>query len=592
MRRRTGERLAAVLLLLPALALAAAPPEASVTARVDRDEVALGEVVTLTVEVDAAEVPGRVDPPASADFAVVSRAESRQSFFSLSGGAPQVRHLIAIRFGLSPRRAGAITVPPVVAIVGGRRYATEPLAVKVRPGPAPGRTAPPAGGGGRGPSSWRGWERDLTLEVRVDRREAWLGQQLTASVWLLSPVGVTGYHAYRPPLYDGFWAEVLETPQSLAPEVRTVNGIPLRAFLLQRIALFPTRAGALVLGPFELEVEVRLGGGAFDPFPELRRARGRTAPVEVRVRPLPPGAPPGFEAVNVGRISLAAELPERSVAAGTAVAVRLVVSGEGNVRAWSLPRLPPLPGTKAFAASPGERVEPRGGRMQGTRTLETTIVPERPGEVVIPPVEWSWFDPGPGAYRTARTAPLRLEVGPPPPAGATPGANALAAALRPVRPGGPLVRRGAVPWRTPAFAAALALPALAFAALLAADALRGRVRSGNGARRARGAGRAARRRLARAERHLRRGERAAFLAEVERALVGWASDRLGHPAARLTREDLARALGDADRRAPAVRALVAALDACDAARFGAGAAADDEVLSGADRALRLLEEAR
>jgi hypothetical protein len=449
--------------------------------------------------------------------------------------------------------------------------------------------APPTTAPARGRATWRGWERDVALRVEVDRREAWLGQQITASVWLLSPVPVDGYHAYRPPLYDGFWTEVIDTPQSIAGEVRTVGGVPVRAYLVQRIALFPTRAGALALGPFELDAEVRLGGGAFDPFPEHRRVRRRSEAVALRVKPLPPGAPPGFEPVNVGKIALSAELPARKVAVGDAAPVRLVATGEGNVRAWSLPALPALAAARAYAPVPGERLEPKGGRIRGARTVETTIVPERAGEVVIPPVAWSWFDPGAGVYRVARTGELRLEVVPASAADSA-GAPALEEVLRPIRPRSALVRRGPPPWETPLFAAAMVLPVLAFAALAAADRIRARLRAQRGSRRARGAGRAALRRLARAERLARRGERDASLAEAERALLGWASDRLGRSASGLTRDALARALSGTGAPAPAVRALAAALDACDAARFGGDGASDAEVLAAAARAVRVLEE--
>ena len=84
---------------------------------------------------------------------------------------------------------------------------------------------------------------DGPLEVEVDRREAFLGEQVTATVWLLSPVGVAQYEAYRPPPLDGFWVEELERPRQLDFRVRSRNGVPVRAYLVQRLALFPTRAG-------------------------------------------------------------------------------------------------------------------------------------------------------------------------------------------------------------------------------------------------------------------------------------------------------------------------------------------------------------
>ena len=592
MPRRTGELLAALLLALPAAAPAEDAEEpARVSARADRAEIVLGEVLAVLVEVDAPEPPTAVEPPASEDFSIVSRGESRQSFFGLSGGSARARHVVRVTFGLLPRRAGPLAIPAFVAVVGGARHETQPIAVVVAPATAApsGPSAPSTPPGRRG--TWRGWERDLALEVRLDRREVFLGEQATASVWLLSPVPVVGTHGFRPPSYDGFWAENVETPRTLEAEVRDVGGVPTRAYLLQRVALFPTRAGALSLGAFEADVEVRLGGGAFDPFPSHRRARRRSAPLQIRVRPLPPGAPGAFEPVNVGKIELAAEIVPTSVAAGEPATVRITASGEGNVRAWSLPRLPRLARARAYEPTSSDRVEPRRARVRGARLLETVIVPDGQGEVVVPPVSWSFFDPAARAYRTVRTAELRLAVSPGAPAGSAPGANPLVAGLRPIRSGGRLSARSPPPWRGPLFLMGLALPVLGFAGLAAADLVRDRARAGTGARRLREAGRAARRRLARADRLSRRGGRSDLLAEVERALLGYASDKLSRPAAGLTRQDLARALAAAGAHPPAVRAIASALDACDAARFGGSGAEPAEILAAAERALRLLEEA-
>jgi hypothetical protein len=611
MRRRTGEPLALIRAALarstPALALAAALGAApapvlaaaagdeavEVEATLDRSEVAPGEGLVVRVRV-AADAPSSIEPPRSEDFEIVSRGSSRQSFFSLQGGKATARHETTYAFTLEPRREGTLTVPPFVVTIDGKRHETGPLTVKVTPGaarapdarPDADREPPP-----RGRSSWRGWERDLVLDVQVDRREAWLGEQITATVWLVSPAGVVGYHSYRPPLYDGFWAEPVEMPQSLVHQIRMVNGVPMRAYLVQRIALFPTRAGTVTLGSFQAEVEVRLGGGAFDPFATHRRARRVSRPVAIQVRPLPPGAPPGFEGVNVGKIDLTAEVSAASVAAGDPVTVRVRARGEGNVRVWSLPRPPPLPGTRAYDATSSEQVEPRGGRIRGSRTLEAVIVPERAGELVVPPLAWSWFDPLAGEYRRGRTAELRVSVSPAAPAGPSPGANALAAGLRPIRSEGRLSRAGGPPWESPLFAAAVALPVLAFAGMAAAGLVSERRRAGSGARRLRDAGRAARRRLARAGKLARRGDAAAFLAELERALVAYAADKLGRPAAGMRREELSRALAAAGAHPHALRALAAALDACDAARFGRSAADREAMLAAAERALRLLEEA-
>jgi hypothetical protein len=414
---------------------------------------------------------------------------------------------------------------------------------------------------------------------------------------VLSPVGVAGANNLKPPAYDGFWTEELETPRELTFQERKRDGVPLRAYLLQRVALFPTRSGPLELGSFGVDLVVRVASDdPFYPFGDVQQVTRRSAPLTIDVKPLPPGAPAGFDSVNVASATLTATLSARTAALGQPVTYRLSADGEGNVKAWALPVLPAIPGLRAFAPTSTDKVASKGARLAGNRAVETMLVPERSGTLVIPSLAWTVLDPKTGTYRVLKTAELKLEV--PEPAGApgTPGGptpsaqGTLLAGLRPIRAAGPLQRAGA-PARTgwPLWLL-LGGPLAGFVVLSGIDRLRERHAADGSSRRVRAAGRVARKRLAHATRLVAGSDPLSFFAEVERALVGYCGDKLGHSAAGLTREELARALGDAGAHPPALRALAEALDACDAGRFG-GSSDREAVLAAAARAMALLEEA-
>jgi hypothetical protein len=603
--------LAVALLALPGLAGAAGM---SIQASLDREEVALDELVRLEVRIDSPETPTLSLPTQGFDFDVVSRASSRSTSINMGGGGGmKVQQTFTYHFGLRPRRAGELTIPPIEVAAGEARGETPALLVKVLPpGSAtprpqrPGQAAPPVFGFPSGPGAagtppnggssraWHGWERDLQLSVEVDKTEVFLGEQVTASVWVLSPVGVAETGNFKPPAYDGFWTEQLEVPRELTQQMRKRDGVPLRAYLLQRIALFPTRAGPLELGTHAIDLVVRVASDdPFYPFGDVQRVSRRSQPVTITVKPLPAGAPARFDAVNVATATLAASLSPKATQVGQPVTLRLVAEGEGNVKAWSLPAFPALAGVRAFTPSSSDQLKPRGVKFAGSRTVETVLVPEMPGTLVIPPLAWALFDPRTGAYRELKTAELRVEVSAGPGAragGAAPAAqNTLFPGLRPIRPAGPLVRAGAPGSSWPLWALLFA-PVAAFLVLTGVDRFRERHLADGGARRVRVAGRVARKRLAAASKLLGSPDAAPFFAEVERALSGYCADKLGRPAAGLTRDELARALAEAGAHPPALRALVAALDACDAGRFG-GAVARQELLEIAGRAMTALEEA-
>jgi hypothetical protein len=609
MATATGERRPrrVALAALAALAAVAGPARAAevvLSAEVDRDEVGAGELVTLRARLVAPEAPTRWEFPDSPDFEVVAEVPSQEHSVSLGGGGGVlIQQVYGVTRQLRPRRAGTLRIPAITAVVRGRTYQSGPIAVKVSAtGSAPG--GPSAGGGppaaGAAPPgagvpgrSYRGWERDLVLQVELDRAEAYVGEQVVAEVWLLSPLDLGAFEALRPPGLDGFWKEDLYAARGrLGFDVRDVKGVPTRAYCLYRAALFPTRAGDLEIGPFEFadfQVHTR-PPGILDPGEAVRLTR-RSAPVTLRVKPLPPGAPDGFEAANVGRLVLQGSAAPARVAVGEPVSVRLALSGDGNVRALAPPHLKPFPGTRLFPPTTRDELGERDRRLQGTRVVETVLVPERSGELVLPPVDWPYFDPRAGKYQVARTPELRVTVvpaAPAPGAPAVPGSNALAGGLRPIRSGEALSPRGPPAWQRRWFAALLLLPPAAFLLVAAL----GRLSAGvPGAGPGRVAGRSARRRLGRAQRRLSRGDSPGALSEVEHALLGYSADRLGRPAVGLTREALLRGLALAGAHPPATRALREALDLLDLARFGAGGAQGAQVLAAAERAVGALEEA-
>jgi len=586
----TGEGTrSAVLLALLAAAAPASAAEVSLTAEVDRTEIGLDETVLLRVRLEAPERPSRWDFPGTPDFEVLVEAPSQERSVSLGGGAGMiVRQTFVIARQLRPTRAGSLTIPPVAAVVMGRRYSTQPIAVRVVAAGAPDGPTAPAGNPG-----YRGWEKDLSFQVEVDRKEAYLGQQLTAAFWLFTRAEEMVCDAV-PPRFDGFWKEDLETPQTFQPQDRLVDGIPTRAYLIQRVALFPTRTGDLTIDPMELpHIRLRLGtrGLLLGGFDDVVTASRRSAPVTIHVKPLPPGAPAGFDPASVGTLALAASATPMRVAAGEPITFRVSITGDGNVRALKIPSLPPFPGVRSFQPTTSDRAERRDRRLIGTRTLETVLVPEREGEVVIEPLDWPYFDPRSGKYQVIHTPEIKVAVVPAAAraAGPTaPGSNPLEARIRPIRSDARLSRRGPPAWQAPWFLALLLAPPLAFLSVAALRRLRGRA---DGERARRGAARTARRRIAAARRGLARGEGAAGLAELERALVGYASDRLERPAAGLTREELSAELARAGAHPPARRALLRALELVDASRYGAGDAQGEEVLAAAERAIETLEEA-
>ena len=598
--RRTGRALCAALLCaLPALGAA----EVELSAAADASEVALDGTLVLrvTARYSSKGPAGDLQVPPFADFDIVSRSQSEQLSFSLSGGSATIERTVTTSLMLTPKRVGDLTIEPIKLEFRGKTYQTDPIGIRVVP-------AGQAAGGGRGPDAppdrrndaaepfadVHPGQRDLVLRAAVDNDHPFVGQQVTWSLYLLARTNVSSIEKLSSPRLDGFWSLDIEAPQQLVPEQRILDGVPYTAYLLRRRALFPLRAGAATIDP--AEVQVVTGFGMLFSRGSSRRS---SQPIQLEVQPLPPGKPPGFDAGNVGQWTLQATAEPEAVVVGQPITFRLVASGRGNVRDLRLPRLPEIPGIRAYEATTADKDTIERGKVNGTRTVEQLLVPERTGALEIPALSMDVFDPALKQYRTLRTERIPLRVNPGqaglPASEAAPQNLLSAGGIRPIRLRLGSVQRAAPPWTQPWFWPLLGAPPFGVALALGIAGLRRMLQVDPGEKRVRLARGAAARRLKGARALLQRGESLAFYAEVARAVTGYLLDKQGVAAAGLTREELAAALGARGYGEETVRRVIRVLDDCDRARFAPGssdAPAREAMLGRADQVLNELDRGR
>ncbi|HVP62841.1 MAG TPA: BatD family protein [Myxococcaceae bacterium] len=605
--RRTGNHLAAtVALLLAAPALAADAPV--VTQDLDRTEVGTDDIFVLTVRAIDAPAGSSLQLPDVPTVETIGTSRGVQSSIRFGGGGPRVQQISTLTVRLRALKPGRLVLPPAELHASSGVFRSQPVSLMVKPGhvPDPGggsRARPdplgtsPFGDDDENPfdvfrrRQQAAGERDLFLRGELDKKEVYQGEQATLSLWIYARVDLSRVDAVTMPRLDGFWTEDVDTPKELSGETRTVDGVPYRAYLLRRLALFPVKSGPREIGPVEADITT---GFLFAG----RREHRASQPLTLKVKPLPPGAPAGFQPSAVGAWALSADLTSVRTELGTPVTLRLTVEGRGNVKDLVLPRPVVPPALKLYEPTSTDKTSTVRGRIQGRRTQEFLVLPQQTGTFEIPSLELAYFDPETQRYERSRTGPLTLTVVP------GTGASALAAAsgrteepaarnvlnagaLRPLRVQA-VLDRPPPPWRRGWFLALMALPPLAFVGALAGQAVqRHRARSDPRGERRRREQRA-RARLAALRTSGQGIDDAVFSAEVDGAVAELLSLRLGSPVTGLTRETLRARLAAAGAP-PELQARVARIqDSCDEVRFAPGAArmdraavlADAEALAG------------
>lgn len=129
-----------------------------------------------------------------------------------------------------------------------------------------------------------------------------------------------------------------------------------------------------------------------------------SAPLTLRILPLPEaGQPEGFSGA-VGQFTVRAETSAQQVDAGASFPLTLHIEGTGNLHAFAPPPLR-LPGFHA-----------RGSidtKTAGRRTITYDVAALQASTAGVPAIAFAFFDPTPPArYRTVTTTPLPLVVKP------------------------------------------------------------------------------------------------------------------------------------------------------------------------------------
>lgn len=550
-------------LLSPRTARAAKP---RVAAELEPARVAVGEATELTVQVEGEgeDVPEPVLPDLAAMGLTIAGAPSvyRSTSSSFSFGTGQraaivSRTTLTYVYTLIPSKPGRfellVHVPDGAAKVNVPRVPVLEVTGQAAP------TEPVAPGADTGPTEAQG---DFFLWTRVDKPSVYVGEQLIYSLEVYERLPFPNYSALKLPAYPDFWSEQLPSAQMTTA---SVAGVVYRVHPDLRRALFPQRAGSLTISAAEVNVGRR------------RRVVGR--PVVIEVKPLPAGAPAGFSPNNVGLYTIEAAVDRQRVKVGEPFTLTLTIRGSGNLRVIDPGAWPEVPGFRRYDPKVDTQVNV-AAQISGQRTYSFLMIPERAGQLTVPPHSFSFFDPAEARYHTVSTQPREITVegdpnaAPPPNAEAAPPAPGAAEAddegiLAPIVAAPTLPRAVASkPWLTPerwAWGAA-AVPSI-LALGTAGSALWRRLGPDDESRAA--AARLARERelLAQAEQGVATGD--GFYHAAAQLLQGAALRRAGAEGEGLPRQALLQLLQRKGVPAGECDQLRELLDRCDAARFGA-----------------------
>jgi hypothetical protein len=381
------------------LALGLALPNAAlavgITASVNRNEVVVGDRLSLTLAIDGSASGDPVLPDLSA-FDVYSQGQSTQ--MQIVNG--RMSTSVSQQYVLVPKRAGTFTIGAITMEIGGKTYSSQPFTIRVLAAEEQPRES-----------------RDLFVSAKVSKADVFVGEQLLYSLRIYQRVQLS-QASLQPIEFNGFLAEDMGKE---ATYDATVGGVAYRVTEIKK-ALFPQEAGTLTIPAARLSAEVvvqkrRRGNDPFDdmfrsPFGDFFGQAGTETrnlasnEVKVEVKPLPP-APKGYSGL-VGNFDLRAQLSNAQPKVGETTTLTISVTGKGNAQSIKEPELGELADFKVYDDKPVASLRQDADGVSGTRTFSKALVPLKAGPLTIPAARLVFFDTTSGRFETRSTEPLTV----------------------------------------------------------------------------------------------------------------------------------------------------------------------------------------
>lgn len=422
-------------------------------------------------------------------------------------------------------------------------------------------------------------ENTLFARASVSKTNPYQGEQIIITYKIYTQIPISQFAIDKLPGNRGFWAEDLSVGQQIKQYEETVGGRRYQVAEIRRGALFAQESGKLDIEPLDLNVlamvqqQRRRTGSIWDlfddPFFNSRQAVERslrTNRISVNVRPLPT-APDNFTGA-VGSFDIQGGLTGDKVKANEAISYRITVSGRGNLMLINAPQ-PKFPTAfEVYDPQIDDNIRKSSDGISGSRTYEWILIPRNKGRYTIPEFCFVYFDPTSGQYVTKRIPKQEIVVDKNDAAGFdNAGTTNRPNTLNNIHPVSKLYPIKDKDSAGAPFYIIVAAIIVACGVVVFMFRKRKAAEQDVAGMRMKRAVRMARKRLKKAEGHLKGGDTGRFYEEIYRAIWGCLADKYNIPLANLNRDTVSACLAEKEVPQEQQQNIMQVLQDVDIARF-------------------------
>ncbi|MEO5783265.1 MAG: BatD family protein [Ginsengibacter sp.] len=406
--------------------------------------------VQFTVE-NAANVESII-PPSFKNFNVVSGPNQQSSMSNINGS---IKQSLSLGFVLQPLSTGNFTIGPATLKADGKEYHSNPLSIQVTNSSSSNKT----GSGGnslspfgnitldfptepathqfddyilqKGENVGEKIRKNLFIKIDVSKKSCYIGEPFVATYKLYTRLKSES-NVVKAPSFNGFSVSELEMPDNFTLRTEKYNGREYNVYILRKVQLYPLQSGVLSLEPVEVKNRVTFlkaeyaGKRKGDVFYDMLRdfadesAPGNATEQQVitvtcdtmrfTVKPLPEADKPESFKGAVGNFKIAASLEKNNISTDDAGALKIIISGAGNIQLINAPNVMWPKGVEGFESKTSENLDKFSVPVKGDKVFVFPFTVSNAGEYTIPAINFSYFDINTQSYKTISTEQLSMHV--------------------------------------------------------------------------------------------------------------------------------------------------------------------------------------
>jgi len=352
---------------------------------------------------------------------------SSNSSIQIINGQMQQNYSLTYTFIVSASKEGEVNIGPATVKVDGKKYTSNTIQIQVVKASG-GNTGQSGSSQNRNTTDGILQDDDLYIKAFASKTNPYLGEQIIVTYRLYTRVPIANLSLKKASSFNGFWSKNLtDNNQQLQQSRQVINGKEYTVAEISRYAVFPQKTGKLTIEPAELECVAQLRtqqkrSRSNDPFEDFfndpffnRNVRNiettlKSKPITINVKTLPErGKPADFNGA-VGDFTFKSDLDRNQLVANDALTLTLSISGKGNLELVNLPDVRFPTDFETYDPKVSSNIKTSSSGINGTKKFEYLAIPRAPGDFVVDPVVFSFFNPNEKKYYSYSTGEINIKV--------------------------------------------------------------------------------------------------------------------------------------------------------------------------------------